>query len=131
MSTEEAVGGTSAASSLAAERDAPSAEVSAQPSTKRTYPAPAETTTQFGPNGFRFDFNDGARVLLSEGPQHPRADDLVTLTDINYSLREQVVSLLLELAILRERMEAQTLERQNDRSNGFSAHQERGSKKGG
>jgi hypothetical protein len=44
---------------------------------------------------------------------HPRRDlfacpkeDLVVLTDINRSLREQVVTLLLEVTILREQAQA-------------------------
>ena len=47
---------------------------------KRAYPPPAETPTQEGPKGLRFDFNDGARVLLSES-EHPwkvRISDLDT-----------------------------------------------------
>src|SRR5215831_4408998 len=37
---------------------------------KRAYPAPAESPTQLGPNGLRFDFNDGCRVFLPES-DHP------------------------------------------------------------
>ena len=46
---------------------------------------------------------------------HPRIqtvvcseEDLASLSDINRSLREQVVSLLLEVAILREHMDARS-----------------------
>lgn len=53
---------------------------SASATVKRAYPAPAETPTQQGPNGLKFDFNDGCRVKLSEG-EHPwsvRLSDLDT-----------------------------------------------------
>jgi autotransporter strand-loop-strand O-heptosyltransferase len=47
---------------------------------KRPYPAPAEVPTQQGPEGTRFDFNDGIRVLLPEGkaPWRVRMSDLDT-----------------------------------------------------
>jgi autotransporter strand-loop-strand O-heptosyltransferase len=47
---------------------------------KRAYPAPAEVPTQEGPKGLRFDFNDGARVLLTEAdkPWKVRLSDLDT-----------------------------------------------------
>ncbi len=32
----------------------------------RPYPAPAETPTQAGPHGLRYDFNDGCRVLIPD-----------------------------------------------------------------
>jgi autotransporter strand-loop-strand O-heptosyltransferase len=32
----------------------------------RPYPAPAETPTQVGPRGIRYDFNDGCRVLIPD-----------------------------------------------------------------
>ncbi len=35
--------------------------------TKRAYPAPAAKPTQEGPQGIRFDFNEGCRVTLPEG----------------------------------------------------------------
>ncbi len=53
---------------------------SASATTKRAYPLPAETPTQAGPKGFRFDFNDGCRVVLEEA-KHPwrvRLSDLDT-----------------------------------------------------
>ena len=56
-----------------------SGSASAQ-TTKRAYPLPAETPTQAGPKGFRFDFNDGCRVVLEEA-EHPwrvRVSDLDT-----------------------------------------------------
>jgi autotransporter strand-loop-strand O-heptosyltransferase len=34
---------------------------------KRAYPAPSDLPTQLGPDGLRFDFNDGARVFCPEG----------------------------------------------------------------
>jgi autotransporter strand-loop-strand O-heptosyltransferase len=34
---------------------------------KRAYPPPAELPTQQGPEGIRFDFNDGCRVAVPEG----------------------------------------------------------------
>jgi autotransporter strand-loop-strand O-heptosyltransferase len=37
------------------------------PAEKHAYPAPAEVPTQQGPQGIRFDFNDGCRVMLPEG----------------------------------------------------------------
>src|SRR6266852_5067611 len=45
----------------------------------RAYPAPAALPTQAGPNGVRFDFNDGCRVMLPEG-KHPWR---VRLSDID------------------------------------------------
>src|SRR5207253_385007 len=43
---------------------------SASAPAKWAYPAAAELPTQEGPKGLRFDFNDGARVLLPEA-EHP------------------------------------------------------------
>lgn len=63
----------SAAPEVAASRSASAAPV------KRAYPAPAEIPTQEGPKGFRFDFNDGCRVLWPEG-EHPLK---VRLSDID------------------------------------------------
>ena len=48
---------------------------------KLPYPAPAGVPTQQGPKGIRFDFNQGARVLLpnrSEGKWRVRLRDLDT-----------------------------------------------------
>jgi autotransporter strand-loop-strand O-heptosyltransferase len=47
---------------------------------KRPYPAPAEVPTQEGPEGIRFDFNDGCRIVLPEGkaPWRVRLSDLDT-----------------------------------------------------
>ncbi len=36
---------------------------------------PPEKPTQSGPEGIRYDFNDGARVLLPEGKWHVRLMD--------------------------------------------------------
>lgn len=46
----------------------------------RAYPAPAETPTQQGERGIRFDFNDGARVMCPESAQawHVRLRDTST-----------------------------------------------------
>jgi autotransporter strand-loop-strand O-heptosyltransferase len=46
---------------------------------KRAFPAPAEIPTQIGPQGIRFDFNDGCRVFLPESEQPWR----VRLSDID------------------------------------------------
>ena len=47
---------------------------------KRAFPAPSSVPTQEGPLGIRFDFNDGARVVLPEegGPWRVRLSDLDT-----------------------------------------------------
>jgi autotransporter strand-loop-strand O-heptosyltransferase len=53
----------------------------APPSTaKSVYPPPAELPTQTGPNGMRFDFNDGCRVVVPEAalPWRVRLHDLDT-----------------------------------------------------
>jgi autotransporter strand-loop-strand O-heptosyltransferase len=50
----------------------------AQEPVKRAYPAPAELPTQTSPQGIRFDFNEGCRVLLPEGKWHVRLRDLDT-----------------------------------------------------
>jgi autotransporter strand-loop-strand O-heptosyltransferase len=46
----------------------------------RAYPAPAAVPTQEGPEGIRFDFNDGCRVALPEGahPWRVRLSDMET-----------------------------------------------------
>ena len=49
------------------------------PQSNRAYPVPADVPTQAGPNGIRFDFNDGCRVMLPEG-KHPWR---VRLSDID------------------------------------------------
>jgi autotransporter strand-loop-strand O-heptosyltransferase len=45
---------------------------------KRPYPPPAETPTQLGPMGIRFDYNDGCRVLLPQGKWRIRLSDTDT-----------------------------------------------------
>ena len=48
---------------------------------KRPYPPPASSPTQLGPQGIRFDFNHGARVVLpnrTEGKWRVRLRDLDT-----------------------------------------------------
>jgi autotransporter strand-loop-strand O-heptosyltransferase len=59
-----------------AESSAPEASAPA----KRAYPPPAQTPTQKGPKGLRFDFNDGCRAVLPGGkqPWHARISDLDT-----------------------------------------------------
>ena len=46
---------------------------------KPAYPPPAPLPTQEGPQGLRFDFNDGCRVVLPEGPEPWR----VRLSDLD------------------------------------------------
>ena len=69
----------SSAAIVPAESVSGSASASA-PTTKRAYPPPAELLTQAGPKGFRFDFNDGCRVVLEETghPWRVRLSDLDT-----------------------------------------------------
>jgi autotransporter strand-loop-strand O-heptosyltransferase len=55
-----------AASSTSAAKDLSSAP----PPVPRAYPVPATIPTQEGPNGIRFDYNDGCRVMLPEW-EHP------------------------------------------------------------
>jgi hypothetical protein len=58
----------------------PTRQSSSPPAGERAYPGPADPPTQHGPNGLRFDFNDGCRVFLPEG-EHPwrvRLSDLDT-----------------------------------------------------
>jgi hypothetical protein len=43
------------------------ASTSAEPPPKPHFPLPAELPTQGGPNGLRFDFNFGARVVVPDG----------------------------------------------------------------
>src|SRR6516165_1165980 len=62
------------------QESAASATSNSGPAPKRAYPPAAETPTQSAPEGVRFDFNDGCRVLLPEG-EHPwrvRLSDLDT-----------------------------------------------------
>jgi autotransporter strand-loop-strand O-heptosyltransferase len=58
----------------------PADSATPQAPAKRPYPAPAETPTQAGPRGMRFDFNDGCRVALPENghPWRVRLSDLDT-----------------------------------------------------
>ena len=53
---------------------------SSAPDSRRAYPAPAPTPTEEGPNGLRFDFNNGCRVVLPEAtqPWRVRISDLDT-----------------------------------------------------
>ena len=45
---------------------------------KRAFPAPAERPTQEGPQGARFDFNDGCRITLPEGKWRVKISDIDT-----------------------------------------------------
>ncbi|PMS22067.1 autotransporter strand-loop-strand O-heptosyltransferase [Trinickia dabaoshanensis] len=54
---------------------APSAGIEAP---KPAFPAPAEVATQSGPNGIRFDFNDGCRVAVPAGGWRVRLRDIDT-----------------------------------------------------
>ena len=67
-------------SAVPAESAAASAAADAAAPVKRAYPAPADVLTQEGPKGLRFDFNDGARVVLPENeePWQVRLSDLDT-----------------------------------------------------
>src|SRR5271168_1572646 len=61
----------------------PDTSAAAKPETeqKQPYPPPAGSPTQSGPKGIRFDFNQGARVLLpnrTEGKWRVRLRDLDT-----------------------------------------------------
>jgi autotransporter strand-loop-strand O-heptosyltransferase len=55
----------------------PEPDASATPAERRRLPQPAKLLTQIGPMGLRFDFNDGARVMLPETghPWHVRLSD--------------------------------------------------------
>ncbi len=71
---------TEAATTEAAAAPAPAPEA---PAVKPAYPPPASTPTQEAPRGVRFDFNQGARVVLpsrteSEGKWKVRLRDLDT-----------------------------------------------------
>jgi autotransporter strand-loop-strand O-heptosyltransferase len=70
------------ASGLAPEDSAAASAQSAapQPPAKPAYPAPAAVPTQEGPDGLRFDFNNGCRLALpaSEHPWRVRLSDLYT-----------------------------------------------------
>lgn len=45
---------------------------------KPAFPAPAAVATQSGPNGIRFDFNEGCRVTLPPGGWRVRLRDIDT-----------------------------------------------------
>src|ERR1700722_8495361 len=52
-----------------------------EPARKQPYPAPSTEPTQLGPRGIRFDFNQGARLVLpnrTEGKWRVRIRDLDT-----------------------------------------------------
>ena len=60
----------------------PDASAGANPETEpnKPYPAPASTPTQLGPNAIRFDFNQGARLVL---PNRTEAKWRVRLRDLD------------------------------------------------
>src|SRR5271163_4019728 len=68
--------------SLVAPADSAAGAASAapEPPPKPHFPPPAELPTQVGPDGFRFDFNFGARVAVpnGKGPWRIRLSDLDT-----------------------------------------------------
>jgi autotransporter strand-loop-strand O-heptosyltransferase len=53
--------------SESASSDVASADAASAAAVKRAYPLPAEVPTQEGPDGLRFDFNDGCRVMFPDG----------------------------------------------------------------
>ena len=65
---------------IAEGRSESSPEVDEVSEVKRAFPAPAETPTQIGPRGIRFDYNDGCRVMVPEGdkPWRVRLSDIDT-----------------------------------------------------
>jgi autotransporter strand-loop-strand O-heptosyltransferase len=69
---------TTAEATALVESKAAEATVSDTKAVKRAYPGPAAQPTQAGPNGIRFDFNDGCRVSLPPGAWHVRLRDLDT-----------------------------------------------------
>jgi len=77
-----AIDGESSAASSPAEAPPPSASDSGSaPKSKGPYPPPAEAPTQLGPQGIRFDFNYGARLVLPtrlDGKWRVRLRDLDT-----------------------------------------------------
>jgi autotransporter strand-loop-strand O-heptosyltransferase len=58
------------AETAAAAASSPPTQSASAPPVKPDYPPPAEVPTQEGPEGLRFDFNGGCRMLLPEG-EHP------------------------------------------------------------
>ena len=54
---------------------APAASASGSSPADPFYIPPPEAPTQEGPRGIRYDFNDGARVLLPPGAWHVRIED--------------------------------------------------------
>ena len=72
-------GGPPAPASAIASGAQSAASSAAAPPAKPAYPAPSETPTQEGPEGVRFDFNSGCRVLFPQSA-HPWK---VRLTDLD------------------------------------------------
>src|SRR2546430_10964389 len=55
---------------VAAVASSPPTQSASAPPVKPDYPPPAEVPTQEGPEGLRFDFNGGCRMLLPQS-EHP------------------------------------------------------------
>ena len=77
---DEAAANQSPSTRLASPHQSTSAEPSSPGGDKPPYPASAWPPTQEGPKGLKFDFNDGARIELSEAkrPWRVRLSDLDT-----------------------------------------------------
>jgi len=58
---------------------APATQTGSAAAPKRAYPAPAEMPTQVGPQGLRYDFNDGCRVVIPQAQKRWR----VRLSDLD------------------------------------------------
>lgn len=73
------------------EQAAPQASSVSAPQGKAAYPAPAETPTQEGPEGVRFDFNSGCRVAFAESA-HPWKVQLSDLDTGNVIYQKEIVA---------------------------------------
>lgn len=77
--TGGSVASASVPEDLGSAHDATSASASGSaPAARPAYPAPAARPTQEGPFGIRYDFNQGARLLLPEGNWRAQIRDLDT-----------------------------------------------------
>jgi len=78
--TVDAGGGLASAASAGSAEDSAAPASAAGHSGKPVFPKAAETPTQQGPFGLRYDFNDGCRVALPEGerPWRVRLSDVDT-----------------------------------------------------
>jgi autotransporter strand-loop-strand O-heptosyltransferase len=80
----------SVAEPAAGPTSAPTISTSA-PTIKAAYPPPAETATQEGPEGVRFDFNGGCRVTFAESV-HPWKVQLSDLDTGNVIYQKEIVA---------------------------------------